>query len=89
MLTQRRMCAHVLNVMVVVIVSDIVGNEENCIVKIVGVHLNLIIEEHELEIDPVDNMSIKRFHRSMRAPRVKRALSRFLDNPLLINVIFS
>ena len=44
MLTQWHMHAHILNVMVVVIVSDIVGNEENCIVKIVVAHLNLIDE---------------------------------------------
>lgn len=55
------MCAQLPNVIVVVIVSCIVGNEENLKVKIARAHVNLGIDENELEneleIDPVDNLN--------------------------------
>ena len=59
------MCAQIPNVMVVVIVSDIVGNEENLSVKITIAHVNLIVDENELEIDPVDNLNNRKGQRSM------------------------
>ena len=59
------MCAQIPNVMVVVIVSDIVGNEENLNVKITRAHVNLGIDENELEIDPVDNLNKRKGRRSM------------------------
>ena len=59
------MCAQLPNVIVVVIVSGIVGNEENLNVKITIAHVNLSIDENELEIDPVDNLNKRKGQRSM------------------------
>ena len=59
------MCAQIPNVMVVVIVSDIVGNEENLSVKIVIAHVNLIVDENELENDPVNNLNNRKGQQSM------------------------
>ena len=59
------MCAQIPNVMVVVIVSDIVGNEENLSVKITIAHVNLIVDENELENDPVNNLNNRKGQRSM------------------------
>ena len=89
MLTQWHMHAHILNVMVVVIISDIVGNEEHCIVKVVVAHRNLTNEENEPEVDPVDTMSKRYFTGPCGHQEPSKALPQFLDNPLLINVIFS
>ena len=58
------MCAQIPNVMVVAIVSDIVGNEENLNVKITIAHVNLSVDENELEIDPVDNLNKRKGQRS-------------------------
>ena len=58
------MCAQLPNVIVVVIVSGIVGNEENLNVKITRAHVNLGIDENELEIDPVDNLNKRKGQRS-------------------------
>jgi len=62
------MCAQLPNVIVVVIVSDIVGNEENLSVKITIAHVNLIVDENESEIDPVDNLNKRKIQRSMWVP---------------------
>ena len=51
--------------MVVVIISGIVGNEENLNVKITIAHVNLSVDENELEIDPVDNLNNRKGQRSM------------------------
>ena len=59
------MCAQIPTVMVVVIISDIVGNEENLNVKITIAHVNLSVNENELEIDPVDNLNNRKGRRSM------------------------
>ena len=37
-----------------------VGNEEHFRVKIVNEHLNLGIDENELEIHPVDNLNMRK-----------------------------
>ena len=58
------MYAQLPNVIVVVIVSGIVGNEENPKVKIARAHVNLGIDENELEIDPVDNLNKRKGQRS-------------------------
>ena len=63
--------------------------KNNCIVKIVVAHLNLINEENEPEVDPVDTMSNIYFTGPCGHQESSEALPQFLDNPLLINVIFS
>ena len=62
------MCAQLPNVIVVIIVRGIVGNEENLKVKIAGARINLGIDENELEIDPFDNLNKRKGQRSMWFP---------------------